>query len=228
MKQAILSDIHANFAALSAVLEDLEREGVDEIVCLGDIVGYGPNPCECVDAMMRVANFNLLGDMDEAVLFDSDSLNQIAQRSVERTRKQLEQSGGIEAAKDRRRYLLNLPRSLSLNDCLFVHGSPREPTHEYVFPEDVFNPRKMDALFRLVTRVCFLGHTHIPGIITSKQEFLSPDDCPDSFHLSTGPALINVGSVGQPRDNDPRACYVVLRDQTVEFRRVGYPRSSWI
>lgn len=228
MKRALISDIHGNLEALAAVLEDIRREGIDEIFCLGDIVGYGPNPAECLDIVMRVSKLTLLGNLDEAVLFDTDNLNPIAERSIGRTRLQLAQVGGLEAGKRRRRFLLDLPRSHSDGDYLFVHGSPREPTHEYVFPEDIYNPRKMEALFKLVTRYCFLGHTHIPGVITKKHEFISPEDCDDTVGLSGEPAIVNVGSVGQPRDNDERACYVILRDQSVRFRRVSYLRSvSW-
>jgi predicted phosphodiesterase len=106
---------------------------------------------------------------------------------------------------------------------MFVHGSPREPTNEYVFPEDIYNYRKMEALFNLVPKYCFQGHTHIPGVFTSKLEFVTPEDCNYEYRLTHEKAMINVGSVGQPRDSDPRACYVILDGDHVIFRRVEYP-----
>src|SRR5262249_13209203 len=99
-------------------------------------------------------------------------------------------------------------------------------TREYVFPEDVSNPRKMEALFRQVPQYCFLGHTHIPGVFTKGREYIPPDDCNHKFQLSEEPAIVNVGSVGQPRDTDTRAWYVIRRDQGVEFRRVESPRDK--
>jgi diadenosine tetraphosphatase ApaH/serine/threonine PP2A family protein phosphatase len=106
------------------------------------------------------------------------------------------------------------------------HGSPREPTNEYVFPEDVYNQRKMDNLFSRIEKYCFQGHTHIPGVFTSSMEFLTPEDCNYQYRMGDEKLMVNVGSVGQPRDGDTRACYVVLNDNTITFRRVEYPFSN--
>jgi diadenosine tetraphosphatase ApaH/serine/threonine PP2A family protein phosphatase len=105
---------------------------------------------------------------------------------------------------------------------MFVHGSPREPTNEYVFPEDVYNQRKMQILFDRVSMYCFQGHTHIPGVFTLGGDFISPDECDYTYALRGEKIMVNVGSVGQPRDTDPRSCYVVLTDDRVTFRRVSY------
>ena len=105
----------------------------------------------------------------------------------------------------------------------FVHGSVRNPLSEYVFPEDVHNVKKLERLFALIERYAFQGHTHVPGIFTEDGRFLSPGDVGDRYPLPSGKMMVNVGSVGQPRDGDPRACYVVLTDSQIEFRRVSYP-----
>ena len=126
---------------------------------------------------------------------------------------------------DRRRwdFLCELPRTIREEDKVFVHGSPRNPLNEYVFPEDIHNPRKIEKVFGIVERFCFQGHTHVPGVFTEDGRFLRPDQIGGVYHLGAQKAMINVGSVGQPRDGDPRSCYVILDDATVRFRRVEYP-----
>ncbi len=104
---------------------------------------------------------------------------------------------------------------------MFVDGSPLEPTNDYVFPGDAFDAGKMEALFDRIERYCFQGHTHMPGVFTHG-EFISPEECNFQYRLTDEKVMINVGSVGQPRDGDPRACYVVLTDDQVTFRRVEY------
>lgn len=223
MKRALISDIHANLEALVAVLADIRSMGVTEIYCLGDIVGYGPNPCECLDHVISRCETTILGNHDQATLFDPDGFNPVALQAVYWTREQLESGGGTPAQVNRRwDFLGELPRTHQEGEFLFVHGSPREPTNEYVFPEDVYNQRKMDALFARVEKYCFQGHTHIPGVFTVDREFLPPDDIGHQYRLGQQQVMVNVGSVGQPRDNDPRACYVILEGSIVTFRRVEY------
>jgi len=125
-------------------------------------------------------------------------------------------------------FLGELPRTSTDGDFLFVHGSARRPLDEYVFPEDIYNPLKIEHIFELVGRYCFQGHTHIPGVFTVSPEFISPgvprSAAEATIDLPPSKAMINVGSVGQPRDNDPRACYVVVEDdRRVRFRRIEYP-----
>src|SRR5262249_23468456 len=95
---------------------------------------------------------------------------------------------------------------------LFVHGSPRNPLSEYVFPEDIYNHRKMERLFQLIEHYCFQGHTHVPGIFTENFQFFAPEEIDHEYTLGEGKVMGNVGSVGQPRENAPGACYVVLDD----------------
>ena len=226
LKRALISDIHANLEALRVVLDDISDQGVSEIVCLGDIVGYGPNPCECLDEIMQRCHGRcILGNHDQAALFDPDGFNPVALRAVYWTREQLDKGHGGRARIDARwEFLGELPRmQVQDDDLTFVHGSPREPTNEYVFPEDIYNHRKMDTLFGLISKYCFQGHTHIPGIFTSQMEFITPDDCGYKYRLRDEKTMINVGSVGQPRDNDPRCCYVIYDGDYVIFRRLEYP-----
>jgi predicted phosphodiesterase len=124
-------------------------------------------------------------------------------------------------------FLGELPRSFKEGEMLFVHGSARRPLDEYVFPEDIYNPLKLKHIFELVTRLCFQGHTHIPGVFTIAPEFVAAAVGPGTIEvrmvLPSSKAMINVGSVGQPRDNDPRACYVIVEDfETVRYRRIKY------
>ena len=106
---------------------------------------------------------------------------------------------------------------------LFVHGSARNPLNEYVFPEDIYNKRKLEKIFALVPQYAFQGHTHVPGVFTAGPSFFSPEELDNEYRLGEEKAMINVGSVGQPRDGDRRACYVVLEDDLVRFRRIEYP-----
>ena len=232
--RAIISDIHGNLEALEAVLAEIDaRDDVDEIFCLGDIVGYGPDPCGCLDAVRERCDFTLLGNHDQAVLFDPEGFNATAERAVFWHRRQIETSRG---GNDRMDFLGALPRRRIESpggktpdggpvefERLFVHGSARNPLNEYVFPEDVYNQAKMDKIFTLVPRHCFQGHTHIPGVFTEALDFVAPPDVDGVYELKEGSkALVNVGSVGQPRDGDPRASYVLLDGRTVNFNRVEY------
>ena len=223
MRQAILSDVHGNLEALDAVLADIDHQSVERIICLGDVVGYGPNPRECVDLAMQF-DMTILGNHDQGALFDPEGFSSRAERAIFWTRSQLEETNGDpEAAGRRWKFLAELPRCHRESGFQFVHGSPRDPLNEYVFPEDVYNTRKLEILFSLVEEVCFQGHTHVPGVFAPGIDFASARDLPSGYLLVPGKkAMINVGSVGQPRDGDCRACYVLVDDRGVQFRRVEY------
>jgi len=230
VKRAIISDIHGNLEALHAVLEDIDRERVDAIDCLGDVVGYGPNPCECVKIVRDRCGLVLLGNHDQGALFDPDGFNSGAERAIQWTRRQLELHDRLPRNSNAMLmdFLGELPRSHTEGDFLFVHGSARRPLDEYVFPEDIYDPLKISHIFELVGRYCFQGHTHIPGVFTVGPEFLAPTvpagEREAVVELPRHKAMVNVGSVGQPRDGDNRACYVILEDdQRVRFRRIDYP-----
>ena len=225
--RAIISDVHANLEALQAVLEDIAAHGVNDIYCLGDVVGYGPNPRECVDLVMK-CKVALLGNHDQGAMFDPEGFNGPAERAIFWTRQQLEASPESRQTRERRwEFLAERPRSHRENGFLYVHGSARNPLNEYVFPEDIYNQRKMDRIFALVERYCFQGHTHVPGIFTEQlpddlYQFTSPEEVDYCHRLDDRKTLCNVGSVGQPRDGDWRACYVLLDGETIRFRRVEY------
>jgi predicted phosphodiesterase len=226
VKRAILSDIHGNLEALTAVLADARGRGCEQVVCLGDIVGYGPNPCECVDQVMQFEAC-ILGNHDLAALFDPEGFSNVAEQAIFWTRQQLEgkqrmASEPLSAIRARLDYLSRLPRIRREGNTLFVHGSVRNPVNEYVFPEDVYNRRKMEKLFSMVQKVCFQGHTHVPGVFTSEGQFLRPTDLTEGFSLGEEKSLVNVGSVGQPRDGDWRSCYVILDENRLFFQRVEY------
>lgn len=227
MRRALISDIHGNLEGLEAVLADIRSEGVDEIYCLGDIIGYGPNPRECIDLVVKHTQVCILGNHDQGALFDPEGFNSGAERAIFWTRSQLESPHGDPEDNARRwEFLGELPRNRREEKFLFVHGSARNPLNEYVFPEDVYNQRKMEKIFAMIDRYCFQGHTHVPGVFTEGLKFSSPDEISHRYRLGDEKIMVNVGSVGQPRDGDPRSCYVILTDEEVEFRRVEYPNDE--
>ena len=220
--KAILSDIHGNLEALEAVLADIQSREIDEVICLGDIIGYGPNPRECLD-MIKDADLHICGNHEDAVLSgDAQSFNSRARRSVDWTRAQLWGEGIPDELGDSYRELLaGFQLDVVRDGARYVHGSPRDPVREYVTPRDARNESKMKAIFEMIDSICFLGHTHVPGVFT-EEGYATPDDL-FGVYLDTGAkALVNVGSVGQPRDNDPRACYATFDMDTVVYRRVEY------
>lgn len=227
---AILSDIHGNLEALEAVLKDAVSFEIERIVCLGDLVGYGPDPIPCVERA-REWHFVLRGFYDLAAVLDDDLAgwsSASAKNSILRFREELQQHPQCRELTD---FLTALPTLATIGDALFVHGSPRGPTNEFLFPEDIYNTRKMDAIAERVSSLCFCGNTHIPGIFyrgESGWKYLSPAECGDRFPLTVGKILCTVGSVGQPRDLDPRACYVLYSKQKIIFRRVDYDRELTI
>ena len=224
--RAIISDIHGNIEALQAVLADIQQRGIDEIYCLGDVIGYGPNPRECIDLVMDT-HMCLLGNHDQGALFDPEGFNAGAERAIFWTRKMLE-TGDPKGNEKRWDFLGELPRIHREPNFLFVHGSARNPLNEYVFPEDIYNQRKMERIFALVEKYCFQGHTHIPGVFTENLNFLAPEEVDFAYQLGGQKVLVNVGSVGQPRNGDSRSSYVILDDSAddssvvVRFCRVEY------
>lgn len=223
-RRAILSDIHGNLEALKAVLADIETQDIEEIFCLGDVIGYGPNPRECIDRC-RDFDLTLLGNHDNGALFDPDGFSSGAENAIFWTRAQLEDPT-IEGAKERWEFIARLPRTYRDGDIMFVHGSPRSPLNEYVFPEDIFNQRKIERIFGFIQKYCFQGHTHVPGVFTENFRFYLPSEISNRYTLGDQKLMINVGSVGQPRDGDPRSSYVILDGMDLEFRRVDYDPSD--
>lgn len=224
---AILSDIHGNLEALRAVLADIAAQECQRIVCLGDIIGYGPNPCECLDLVMTLDSC-VLGNHDYGALIDPEGFSAAAEQAIFWTRKQLESGPPDDASRKRLEFLARLPRTIIEDEMLLVHGSARNPVNEYVFPEDIYNRRKMEKLFSMVPQYAFQGHTHTPGVFTMNMQFLRPEELNYRFKLNEEKAMVNVGSVGQPRDGDWRSCYAVVELPRIEFRRVEYDIDSTV
>ena len=219
---AVLSDIHGNLEALDAVLADVARRPASAIYCLGDLVGYGPNPVECIERATAWDTV-LLGNHDHALLTnDLDGWGSTsAASSIVWARGFL--VGTLPFA-----FLAQRPRTHREGDFLFVHGSARNPLNEYIFPEDIYNQRKMARIGDLIERYCFCGHTHNPGVFVEGEtaqdgwQYFSPEERNHFWRFDGRKTIVNVGSVGQPRDNDPRACYVTVDGWDVSFHRVEY------
>jgi len=227
---AIISDVHANAEALKVVLADIDRRGLKRILCLGDIIGYGPDPLDCVDLVMKRCEWSLMGNHDFSVLYEPTNFNPGAEAAAYWTRAQFDSEP--DAAKRAARYeflgqlrVRVVEKTPETNiPLLAVHGSPRRPINEYIFPDDCHTaPDKVTTIFERVERLCIVGHTHVPGVFTDEPDFYPPTELTDSsYKFCDEKAIINVGSVGQPRDLDPRACYVVLHPDRVEFIRLEY------
>ncbi len=219
MRYLIISDIHSNLAAFEAVLADAGP--FDRIWCLGDVVGYGPDPNECVERLQDLPHVCVVGNHDWAALgkMDTEDFNPDAKRACLWTRKQLSPSN--------LGYLGTLPEHLVEEGFTLVHGSPRHPIWEYVL-----SPSVAEASFEhFDSRFCLVGHTHVPIIYRHHPE--NPNRACDAMIPSLNAPLvlgeerliINPGSVGQPRDGDPRASYAIFDSDefTLEYRRIPYP-----
>jgi diadenosine tetraphosphatase ApaH/serine/threonine PP2A family protein phosphatase len=226
---AILSDIHGNLEALLAVGEDALQHGVTEVYCLGDIAGYGgPNPRECVELAMGWSVV-IQGNQDLALFRDLDGYPDSARQALYWAADQLRAPvPSDERALLRLGFLAGLRPTHQAGPFLFAHASPRDPMNEYVFPDDMHNAEKMTRIFNLINQYCIVGHTHVPGVFTQEEGFRSPEDLNHVWKLDKQKAMVNVGSVGQPRDDDWRACYVLLDGDTVRFRRVEYDLDATI
>lgn len=231
MPTAIISDVHANAQALRAVLEDIDRRGIDRIISLGDIIGYGPDPLECVDLIRERCAWSLMGNHDFGVLYEPTNFNPGAESAAYWTREQFDAEPDEDLRAQRYEFLgqlrvrvLETPPDGNIG-VLAVHGSPRRPVNEYIFPDDVMSsPDKMESLFERVDRLAVVGHTHVPGVFTDEPDFYPPDELGEACYkfVADEKAIINVGSVGQPRDHDPKASYAILHPDRVEFARVEY------
>ena len=229
---AIISDIHSNIEALTVVLDDIDKRGIKTIYCVGDVIGYGPNPRECLDLVIQKTKWCVLGNHDYAVFYEPTNFNYAAEQASFWTRSILEQPEQKEQNDKCWNFLGSLPMRRTLKAKLdstavtfdFVHASPRRPINEYIFPDDVYsNPIKIRALFERVKHICFIGHTHLPGVFLDEPDFYLPDELGDVYPIiEDEKAIINVGSVGQPRDRDNRTAYVYIEDNKVHFVRLEY------
>ncbi|MBN1482198.1 metallophosphoesterase family protein [candidate division KSB1 bacterium] len=216
MTYAIISDIHANLAALQHVLERIQDFNCDRLVCLGDIVGYGPFPNECCEIIQEKADICIIGNHDHAAIgrTSTEYFNKYAKSALGWTTKKL-------SAKNKR-YLQERPAQVSENDLLFVHAAPIEPLNwNYIL-----SLYDADDNFRSFNeKVCFIGHSHVPAIISYEDgEFPVYEQGPQVKLYNGFRYIINVGSVGQPRDKNPDACFGIYDTASSVFQleRVSY------
>lgn len=220
---ALISDIHSNTEALAAVFRRIDDLGIDQVMCLGDVVGYGPEPLSCVRTVMQRCRWTIMGNHDWGLFHSADEFNPLARDALIYTRKCLKPSFWRPGRKAAWQFLEGLPESKEDHGYLFFHGSPRDPIMEYVLKSDGFlEPEKMEAIFARIDRPAFVGHTHWPGVHGPDYRFVQATDEQRSFDLPEGPVVVNVGSVGQPRDGDPRASFAEVDGRTVTIHRVPY------
>ena len=226
MKVAIISDLHSNAEALEAVFEHIRGQGLADLVCLGDVVGYGPEPEFCVDLVRGHARWCLLGNHDEAVFSDASDFNSHARGAIEYTRRRMHPRWFSSSEKKARwRWIQGLPLVQREGRFTFVHGSPRDPVREYVLSTDgILNPDKLRDIFASFEDCAVGGHTHQPGLHDESLRFHGMGgEQTLTLPLEEGRKyFINVGSTGQPRDGDNRACYAVLEPHQVTWHRVEY------
>ena len=233
---AIISDIHSNLEALTTVLDDIRKRGIETIYCLGDVVGYAANPKECLDLVIENTQASVLGNHDYAVLYEPTNFNLGAEQATYWTREVLEKEEHEEKRNRRWKYLGDQQMRWTLETKLngvnahldFVHASPRRPINEYLFPDDVYTTLgKINALFDRTKHICFVGHTHLPGVFLEDPDFYTPDELGWVYPIiADEKAIINVGSVGQPRDRDNRASYAYIEGNEVHFVRLKYDHEA--
>jgi diadenosine tetraphosphatase ApaH/serine/threonine PP2A family protein phosphatase len=219
MRYAMLADIHGNLDAFNAVLEDIERRGgVDEYWCMGDIVGYGPEPHLCIAALRQLPNLAVKGNHDLAAAGQTglSVFNPDAAQALRWTRENLTEEDIS--------YLKELPEKSQKEGFTILHGSPREPLWEYL----VSISSATENFNYLKTHCCLIGHSHLPLLFKQKEEENGCSFIPFGEDigqvLGKGRFIINPGSVGQARDGDPRASYAIYDGDAavIKLHRIAY------
>lgn len=218
MRYAIIADIHANLAAFRAVLDDIERRGgLEEVWCLGDVVGYGPDPHQCIELLRQYNHLCVAGNHDWAAInkIDTSDFNPAAAAASHWTTQQL--------TPEDIQYLESLPLVTERGDFTLVHGSPRDPIWEYLL--STTDARESFAYFQ--SQFCLVGHSHVPLVFEYAETgacFLSEFQADTVLTLAKSRLIINPGGVGQPRDGDPRASYAIYDSEakSVSHYRVPY------
>ena len=219
MRIAVISDVHGNLYALEAVLGEIDRTPPDEIWCLGDTVGYGPRPNECCALVRERCSLALVGNHDLVALGSSDvgveDFNPEAGAASVWTAKEL--------SPESREFLSPLEPKAVRDGFELFHGSPRDPVWDYVLDEHA----AADSFERTEAAVLLVGHSHVAMAIASNEDGLDGRAVPDGHELDLNPGrrLLNPGSVGQPRDSDPRASWLDLDLDAgqARFHRIAYP-----
>jgi predicted phosphodiesterase len=235
MLQIILSDTHSNLEALSAVLADIRKRFAPNtpIISLGDLVGYGPSPIECILLAIQHNFVNIMGNHELALSKDKTNFNPAAQKAIFWTKSIIQKNLGnpkVTQFLKSLTYEYRTESSSFAGGIVYAHGSPRGVVDEYVIRrDDLFNlteevKKNLRENFQSVDEIGFLGHTHIPYICTTDLYLVHPEwQNYEAYPLLSGTkTIINVGSVGQPRDKDPRACYASFDGANVTHYRVEY------
>ncbi|MFZ5516314.1 MAG: metallophosphoesterase family protein [Candidatus Zhuqueibacterota bacterium] len=216
MRYAIISDIHSNLEALETVLKLIEKEHIDKIFCLGDVVGYGPFPNECLNLVKQNCEVILTGNHDFACIEKSELLyfNQFAKEAIEWTVTQL--------SDETLREIANLPLEHKGDNYCLVHSNPYAPSSwDYILSIDdaIFNFSKFNE------QLCFIGHSHQPIIYIENRDANYSFTTDRELEIKEGHRyIINVGSVGQPRDNNPKSAFGIFDTQTrsYQLKRISY------
>tara|TARA_B100000315_G_scaffold202504_1_gene195248 strand:- start:11075 stop:11863 length:789 start_codon:yes stop_codon:yes gene_type:complete len=220
---AIISDLHSNLEAVTAVLEDIKNQGVEELYCLGDVIGYGPNPNEVLSLSEKFI-FTIIGNHEEAVLSGKglEDFNPIAAQAVLWTRDQIfHPSVSQELSAQNKQYLKKMKKMVKNGFFLFAHGSATGNMEYIKSYQDTLETFKYMAQNKI--KVCFIGHTHRPGIFSEGNFTMIPSDTKNFYTMEENKKMIvNVGSVGQSRDYNSKACYVIVDDNRFYYRRVEY------
>jgi diadenosine tetraphosphatase ApaH/serine/threonine PP2A family protein phosphatase len=216
MRYAIIADVHANLTAFAAVLKDIEqRGGMDEIWCLGDTVGYGPDPHECIALLRQQRHVCVGGNHDWGAIgkVDIADFNPDAAAACRWTAQQL--------SPEDVRYLENLPLTLERDDFTLVHGSPREPIWEYLTSTSI----AIQNFNFFQSPYCLVGHSHVPLVFRDEDGACSFNKWTTNIGLALGQnrLIINPGGVGQPRDGDPRASYAIYDTENRQIRLYRVP-----
>jgi predicted phosphodiesterase len=217
MRLGIFSDVHGNVEALDTVLRELEKEEVNLTICLGDLVGYGPDPNQCIKKVMNASDIVLAGNHDHAAvnLLSTEHFNEQARIAIEWTSQVLTNKS--------KNILSNLPMMETIDQILIVHATPEEPEQwHYIFTvEDAYR-----NLINMSVPICLVGHSHAPmAFIQNEEKKILLQNATEVDIQPNRKYIINVGSVGQPRDGDPRAAYGILDMEKNMFhlKRLAYP-----
>lgn len=245
---ALISDLHANLPAVRSACADALERGARRFWCLGDMVGYGAQPREVLDVVMALCvprpsavdglapavpllpGLCLRGNHEDALFESAAGFNPIARAAIEWTQEQLGAGGDRQRSMAYWDFLDGLAPEHVDEVAHLVHASPRDPLREYLLPRDARDADKMRANFACLKRdVCFLGHSHVPAVYYEDGRLFRPDGTAGPYDLGTQPGnrcIVNVGSVGQPRDGDPRLSYALFDGRCVTFVRLAYDHAA--